>query len=310
MKNDAALTILNNSLLVAIAGDVAYTATDLAKHRDLSADVVENTLKRLKVKSLISFNKQLKRWEVTKEGKLAALKLVGEGFLSSPSAPTGEAVVESVQDKSGGDAEKNQETNMNDESNESNVADIDAAIAKAKAGKKSESKETKAPKAKLTDEEKAAKKQEQEAQRAKAKAEREALRAAKKAEKDAARKSPHMSKVDKAAAKLPVLSQESTDLFTEVTTNFSRDQIAALALHLQHFNRTKATEQALGQKVKAGDTVKVIGGDPKYIGLTGTVAKSQRIRCYVTIAGFKKDVYLFTSEVEVSEASGQAAANG
>ena len=88
--------------------------------------------------------------------------------------------------------------------------------------------------------------------------------------------------------------------FNEVTTNFSAEQITALALHLQHFNRVKATERALNQKIEAGMSVRIIGGDPKYIGMTGTVSKAQRIRCYVEVPGIKKPVYLFTSDVEPS----------
>jgi hypothetical protein len=75
-----------------------------------------------------------------------------------------------------------------------------------------------------------------------------------------------------------------------------------LALHIQHFNRVKATERALDQRVVQGTPVRIIGGDPKFMGMTGTVTKAQRIRCYVTVPGAKREVYLFTSDVEVLEA--------
>ena len=79
-----------------------------------------------------------------------------------------------------------------------------------------------------------------------------------------------------------------------------------LALHLQHFNRVKATERALGQRVVQGTSVRIVAGDPRFIGLSGTVVKAQRIRCYVEVPGIKKPVYLFTSDVEVQSTSAQA----
>ena len=91
---------------------------------------------------------------------------------------------------------------------------------------------------------------------------------------------------------------ESQLTFNEVVANFSREQVTALALHLQHFNRVKATERALDQKVVQGMDVRIVGGDPKFVGMTGSVIRSQRIRCYVAIPGVKREVYLFTSDVE------------
>lgn len=135
------------------------------------------------------------------------------------------------------------------------------------------------------------------ARREQLKAEREARKAAKAAAK-AGGKPAHMKKIERAASKLPVLNDQMQLTFNEVTTNFSAEQITALALHLQHFNRVKATERALNQKIEADMSVRIIGGDPKYIGMTGTVSKAQRIRCYVEVPGVKKPVYLFTSDVE------------
>jgi DNA polymerase II small subunit/DNA polymerase delta subunit B len=137
-----------------------------------------------------------------------------------------------------------------------------------------------------------------EARQAQIKVDREARRAAKAAEKNTG-KPAHMKKIDRAASKLPTLNDQMQLTFNEVTTNYSAEQITALALHLQHFNRVKATERALNQKVEAGASIRIIGGDPKYIGMMGTVAKAQRIRCFVDVPGFKKPVYLFTSDVEV-----------
>ncbi len=203
-----------------------------------------------------------------------------------------------------------------------NISAIDQAINAAKARKAAKSgivaedgtvtespKPAKAPKApkekaepkrpRLSDEEKAAKVAARDAERATKKAERDIARSVKKAAKAAEVKTPHMSKVAKAASKLPALTASSEELFGDITVNFPSDQIAALAAHLTHFNRVKATERALNQKIATGDAVRIVGGDARFIGMTGVVTKAQRIRCYVEVANAKKPVYLFTSDVEL-----------
>lgn len=207
-----------------------------------------------------------------------------------------------------------------------NISAIDKAIQAAQARKAaktgsaessdasaSEPKAPKAPKApkepkrpRLTDEEKAARTAARDAERATKKAEREAARAAKRAERDASKRTPHMSKVEKAAAKLPTLSNEAQVAFNDITANFSASMVSAIAAHLGHFNRVKATERALGQTISTGDTVRIVSGDSRFIGQTGTVSKAQRIRCYVEVAGAKKPVYLFTSDVELVQAAAMA----
>jgi len=138
--------------------------------------------------------------------------------------------------------------------------------------------------------------------RAEAKKLRDAEREARRAAKAVAPKGPvHMKKIAKAASKLPTINTATQRLFDEITTNLSAEQVTSLALHLQHFNRTKATERALGQSVETGSNVRIVGGDPRFIGKLGTVDRAQRIRCYVNVPGFKRPVYLFTSDVELVE---------
>jgi hypothetical protein len=108
-----------------------------------------------------------------------------------------------------------------------------------------------------------------------------------------------MKKIETAASKLPTINTATQRLFDEITTNLSAEQVTALALHLQHFTRTKATERALCQRVVAGAKVRIVGGDPRFIGKFGTVDRAQRIRCYVNVSDAKRPVYLFTSDVEV-----------
>ncbi len=181
---------------------------------------------------------------------------------------------------------------------------IDKALAAAKARKASKEAGTSDGadvSGKIDDATKAAVRAAKVAEREAKKQELAAAREARRAAKAAQPKGPaHMKKLDRAASKLPELNEQLQLLFNEATTNFSASQVTALALHLQHFNRVKATERALGQKAEVGQMVRIIAGDPKFIGLTGTVSKSQRIRCYVSVPGFKRDVYCFTSDVEVT----------
>jgi hypothetical protein len=185
---------------------------------------------------------------------------------------------------------------------------IDKALAQAKARKAA--KDSSPPPAgddvqtvtvQKSDTDKALKLAEREARRAQIAKDREERKAAKAA---AQPKGPaHMKKIASAANKLPTLTDTAQLLFNEATTNFSAEQLTALALHIQHFNRVKATERALNQRVVQGTQVRIIGGDPKFIGMTGSVTKAQRIRCYVTVPGVKREVYCFTSDIVVLEAT-------
>jgi hypothetical protein len=178
------------------------------------------------------------------------------------------------------------------------------APAVGKPPRKEEATEQSTKKSKIDAAAKAAREEEREAARAQRKVEREARKAAK--ETTAASKKPaHMKKVERAAAKLPALNSEMQATFDEVTTNFSAAQLTALALHLQHFNRVKATQRALNQTVEVGCKVRIIGGEPKFIGKEGIVSTARRIRCFVDVPGVNKPVYLFTSDVEVLQETAQ-----
>ena len=195
------------------------------------------------------------------------------------------------------------------------VSAIDKAIAAAKNRKATKTaagttegatatattpKEPKAAKPKMSDEDKAAKLALRETERAAKKAERDVARTAKIAERNANRSPAHMKKVQKAAEKLTALGTAAELIFNEATANLPGAELAALATHIQHFNRVKATERALNQNLEVGQEVNIVGGDPRFIGKTGTLAKVQRIRCYVTVEGINKPVYLFTSDVALT----------
>jgi len=168
-----------------------------------------------------------------------------------------------------------------------------AAERKAKAAAELEA--LKAAKAAELEKQKAAKAEERAAKKLEKQKEREA--------KLATRKTPHMSKVEKAAAKLPPVGEKAKQAIDDITANFDAVTVAAIAAHLQHFNRAKSTERALGKKVAVGDTVTIVSGDARFVGMTGTVTKAQRIRCYVEVPGAKKPIYLFLSDVAPFEAA-------
>jgi flagellar biosynthesis GTPase FlhF len=219
----------------------------------------------------------------------------------------------------------------NEKLTDTDVTAIDKAIVAAKQRKATREgngsptaeaapKAAKAPKAestpkrpRLTDEEKAARETTRQEERAAKKAARETARAEKRAARDANRQPAHMRKVMKAAERLGSLGQAAQLLFNEATANLTAAELATLALHIQHHNRVQSTSRALTQTLDNGTQVRINGGDPRFIGKTGTISKAQRIRCYVTVPGFKKDVYLFTSDVEViaaAQASEPAAVAG
>lgn len=140
-------------------------------------------------------------------------------------------------------------------------------------------------------------------QRAAAKAKRDEERAQRKAEKAAAAegKKSHMKKVERAASKLPTLSSEAQAKLNELRLELSNVELTALSAHILHHVRATATVAAAGKRPEVGATVRIVGGDPKFVGKTGTVVDSRPLRCFVEVDGAKKPVYLFNSEVEVAD---------
>lgn len=172
---------------------------------------------------------------------------------------------------------------------DANISKIDAVIAAARARKaEREGEVVVESKPKLSAEERSLRKQQ-------INQEREVRKQVKLEKKQG--KAIHMSKVEKAAARLPKMNSTAETAYSEIITNFSATQVAAIALHLQHYNRLKSTELALQSRIETGMSVKISGGDPKFIGCTGTVVEARRIRCFVDVPGFKKPVYCFTSDV-------------
>lgn len=147
-------------------------------------------------------------------------------------------------------------------------------------------------------------------QRAERKQARDQKREARLAEL-AQRKPAHLSKVEKAAANLPPMNEETQAVF-DAASKLNRTDIEILASHLSFEARKNATLQATSANLKVGMQVTVISGQARFIGQTGTVTKVQRIRCFVQLDESGKEIYLFTSDVapdtevaEVAAATGQ-----
>lgn len=188
---------------------------------------------------------------------------------------------------------------------DSQISKIDQQINEARQRKSSRGEETTEPtprrpgRRRLTAEEKAERERVRAEEKAKKKAERDAARAARKAEREANQKPAHMAKVEKAAKNLPAMSDRVATVFNSFTTAEDIDllELETLIAHLNHFVRAERTKLALETQVKVGQAVTITGGEPRFIGSTGTVEKVQRIRCYVAIEGQDKPVYLYTSDV-------------
>jgi len=50
--------------------------------------------------------------------------------------------------------------------------------------------------------------------------------------------------------------------------------------------------------LRIGDTVRITSGDPKFVGMVGTVVKSRQLRAKVQVPGVDKLVYIFTGQAE------------
>lgn len=199
-------------------------------------------------------------------------------------------------------------------------------LEKVEASEDGETQTTPTPKkAKDTDEAKAARKAERDAERAKraeekaskelaaaaAKAEKAAAREAAKAEKAAAKadkKPAHMKKVEKARAKLPPMAESMTALFDEVTTNYGAGSIEVFAQHILVQARALRTMRACqATQLPLGATVRITGGEPKFVGSVGKVVHSQKLRAKVEVSGVKNPVYIYTGEAEVVPSEAAAA---
>ena len=134
-------------------------------------------------------------------------------------------------------------------------------------------------------------------------AERIAKRALKKESAMTDKKPAHMKKVDSARSKLNQLSSDAEQMFCEIVAGFGLTAIEDIAEHLMVHARAYKTQHALAQtQLQLGAFVKITGGDRRYLGMTGKVVHSQKLRAKVYVEGVSKPVYIYTGEaVEIVE---------
>jgi hypothetical protein len=151
------------------------------------------------------------------------------------------------------------------------------------------------PRVKRTPEERAAAKLLRDAELEQKRLERAEARAAKQSMKPV-----HMTKVERAATKLPTLSDDARQFFNDAVSGLSSiEQVSALAQNLAHHVRVAATESSVGVALTVGMEVTINSGAPaEFIGKTATISKAQRIRCYVTVGD--RELYLYNSDVTPS----------
>lgn len=151
------------------------------------------------------------------------------------------------------------------------------------------------------DAERAASKKERDDKREKEKTERIAKREAAKAAKAAkpGREVPaHMAKVTAFRNTLPTPNAD-VEMVLKAAEELSTGDLCILASWISVKARERATLNASSTKVSIGDKVRIISGNTKFIGKVGEVTRCQRIRLFVTVEGFSKEVYLFNSDVEL-----------
>jgi hypothetical protein len=158
---------------------------------------------------------------------------------------------------------------------------------------------------------KAAKLAEETAAKAAKAAAREAAKAEKRAAKEAEasnKKPAHMKKVERARSKCPPMNDSMALVFSDITSNFSAAQIEALVAHLGVHARAMKTLVATRTKpLPLGATVRITGGEAKYIGMVGEVVHSQKLRAKVAVPGVTKPVYIYTGEAVPVETTVAAA---
>jgi hypothetical protein len=129
---------------------------------------------------------------------------------------------------------------------------------------------------------------------------RKEAREAKKAERQADRKTPHFSKIEKAGASLPALTTNSQETYDLVcSAGLDQGEVTALIAHLGHYNRVRATEASFGVKFENGQRVQILSSDrdARLIGKFATITQVRKIRVLVDLEDTGKEAYLFLSDI-------------
>ena len=111
------------------------------------------------------------------------------------------------------------------------------------------------------------------------------------------------SKLERTFMNLPELNKDAKDI-VELAKVLHENDMNCIIKHLQYYIK-QATHKKVADirttvrnPVIPGDVVKIVGGDPSYVGKIGIVDRVQRVRCFVEIDQ-RKPVYIYLSDVEV-----------
>lgn len=199
--------------------------------------------------------------------------------------------------------------NLQTQEQDTKLSAIDRALAAAKARKAAKDKQevdaSGAEQARPSREERALQRAQREEEFRKAREERRNRREQEKSEKKY--RAPtglptHMKKVNNAKAKLPKMDATVSEAFNDLTRRFDVTQLTALSMHIQLHNREALTlKSTKSPPLKLGTTVRITGGDPKFVGLVGQVVHSQRLRARVKVPGLKYEVYVYSCEAEETQ---------
>lgn len=108
----------------------------------------------------------------------------------------------------------------------------------------------------------------------------------------------HMVKVQRYEASLPKPSEEAQAIL-DAAQNLSTGDLNVAATWLSLMARKRATATATTATLRVGDKVQIVSGsNSRMIGKVGTLTKVNRIRCFVAVPGFEREVYLFTSDIK------------
>lgn len=110
----------------------------------------------------------------------------------------------------------------------------------------------------------------------------------------------HEAKINKYENTLPTPSEEVSELL-DLTSALSTSDMNVLHAHLGIAIRRRGVTTSSTPAPTEGAQVKIVSGDPRYIGIVGTATRVRRARSYVTIPGRAKPLYLFTTDLESLE---------
>lgn len=113
---------------------------------------------------------------------------------------------------------------------------------------------------------------------------------------------PHMKKLLKAQELLPQIGTESESILSLIRA-MNSSEVENLIEHMKFHLRASGLQRAVSVRdtntLERGQRVRIISGNPKYVGMEATLDEVRKIRCFVTLPQARGRVYLLTTDVEV-----------